>query len=151
MRYTYAALLLDETGAEIDERTLTDVLEAAGAEPNVSRVKAIVAALKGVDVGDVAPAGADDALVDAAADEVDPPVDDAETTGPAATGNDQADPAAVSDGVTFPHVVADERSESAARRGAKLTDGADDPNDEGRLPGEGTEPRTDGDELAGGQ
>lgn len=132
MKYTYAALLLDETGAEIDEPTLTDVLEAAGAEPNVSCVKAIVAALEGVDVGDVAPAGEDDALVDAAADEVDPPVDDAETAGPDATANDQADSAAVSDGVTFPRV-------------------ADDPNDAGRLPGEDTEPRTDGDELAGGQ
>lgn len=49
MKYTYATLLLDETDAEINERNLTAVLEAAGADVTTSRVKAMVAALEGVD------------------------------------------------------------------------------------------------------
>lgn len=82
MKYTYATLLLHEIGTEIDERTLIDVLEAAGDEPSVSRVKAIVAALEGVDVGDhvaaAAPAGDPNTPADAddATAEDDPEADD---------------------------------------------------------------------------
>lgn len=50
MKYTHATLLLNETGAEINETNLTAVLESAGAEFSVSRVKALVAALENVDV-----------------------------------------------------------------------------------------------------
>jgi large subunit ribosomal protein L12 len=50
MEYVYAALILNETGAEINEENLTDVLESAGADVEESRVKALVAALEDVDI-----------------------------------------------------------------------------------------------------
>jgi len=50
MEYVYAALILNETGAEISESNLTDVLEAAGVDVEESRVKALVAALEDVDI-----------------------------------------------------------------------------------------------------
>lgn len=53
MEYVYATLTLNETGMEINERNLTSVLEAAGAEVVESRVKAIVAALEDVDLDDI--------------------------------------------------------------------------------------------------
>ena len=50
MEYVYAAIILHETGEEINEDNLTDVLEAAGADVEDSRVKALVAALEDVDI-----------------------------------------------------------------------------------------------------
>ncbi len=50
MEYIYAALILNETGAEINEGNLTDVLESAGVDVEESRVKALVAALEDVDI-----------------------------------------------------------------------------------------------------
>ena len=50
MEYVYAALILNESGAEINEQHLTDVLEAAGVDVEESRVKALVAALEDVDI-----------------------------------------------------------------------------------------------------
>jgi large subunit ribosomal protein L12 len=50
MEYVYAALILNETGEEINEDNLTEVLEAAGADVEDSRVKALVAALEDVDI-----------------------------------------------------------------------------------------------------
>ena len=50
MEYVYAALILHETDEEINEDNLTGVLEAAGADVEESRVKALVAALEDVDV-----------------------------------------------------------------------------------------------------
>ena len=50
MEYVYAALILNETGEEINEDNITDVLDAAGAEVEESRVKALVAALEDVDI-----------------------------------------------------------------------------------------------------
>ncbi|PSQ00176.1 50S ribosomal protein P1 [Halobacteriales archaeon QS_4_70_19] len=50
MEYVYAALILNETDEEINEDNLTDVLEAAGADVEESRVKALVAALEDVDI-----------------------------------------------------------------------------------------------------
>ncbi len=50
MEYVYAALILNESGAEINEGNLTDVLEAAGVDVEESRVKALVAALEDVDI-----------------------------------------------------------------------------------------------------
>lgn len=50
MEYTYAVLLLNETGAEINEQNLTTTLESTGFEPSESRVKAIIAALEDVDI-----------------------------------------------------------------------------------------------------
>src|SRR6056297_1466210 len=50
MEYVYAALILNESGDEINEDNLTDVLEAAGVSVEESRVKALVAALEDVDI-----------------------------------------------------------------------------------------------------
>ncbi|WP_123533215.1 50S ribosomal protein P1 [Halosimplex salinum] len=52
MEYVYAALILNETDAEINEENLTDVLEAAGVDVEESRVKALVAALEDVDINE---------------------------------------------------------------------------------------------------
>jgi len=54
MEYVYAALILNESGAEINETHLTDVLEAAGVDVEQSRVKALVAALEDVDIDEAA-------------------------------------------------------------------------------------------------
>ncbi|MEF8829274.1 MAG: 50S ribosomal protein P1 [Haloarcula sp.] len=50
MEYVYAALILNESGEEINEDNLTDVLDAAGVDVEESRVKALVAALEDVDI-----------------------------------------------------------------------------------------------------
>jgi len=52
MEYVYAALILNETGEEINEDNLTAVLEAASVDVEESRVKALVAALEDVDIDD---------------------------------------------------------------------------------------------------
>jgi len=52
MEYVYAALILHETGEEINEDNLTGVLESAGVDVEESRVKALVAALEDVDIED---------------------------------------------------------------------------------------------------
>jgi large subunit ribosomal protein L12 len=50
MEYIYAALLLHNAGKAITEDAITAVLQAAGIEVNEARVKALVAALEGVDI-----------------------------------------------------------------------------------------------------
>jgi large subunit ribosomal protein L12 len=50
MEYVYSALILNETGEEINEENITGVLEAAGADVDESRVKALIAALEDVDI-----------------------------------------------------------------------------------------------------
>ena len=50
MEYVYAALILNESGEEINEDNLTGVLEAAGVDVEESRVKALVAALEDVEI-----------------------------------------------------------------------------------------------------
>ncbi|AQL43792.1 50S ribosomal protein P1 [Halorientalis sp. IM1011] len=50
MEYVYAALILNETGEEINEDNITGVLEAAGVDVEESRVKALVAALEDIDI-----------------------------------------------------------------------------------------------------
>ncbi|MFC4449642.1 50S ribosomal protein P1 [Halorussus aquaticus] len=52
MEYVYAALILNESGKEINEDNLTNVLDAAGVDVEESRVKALVAALEDVDIDD---------------------------------------------------------------------------------------------------
>ena len=52
MEYVYAALILNESGEEINEDNLTGVLEAAGVDVEESRVKALVAALEDVDINE---------------------------------------------------------------------------------------------------
>ncbi|MDK2869674.1 MAG: large subunit ribosomal protein [Pyrococcus sp.] len=53
MEYVYAALLLHSVGKEINEENLKAVLQAAGVEPDEARIKALVAALEGVNIDEV--------------------------------------------------------------------------------------------------
>jgi len=50
MEYVYAALLLHKIGREINEEGIKKVVQAAGADVDESRVKTLVASLKGVDI-----------------------------------------------------------------------------------------------------
>jgi large subunit ribosomal protein L12 len=84
MEYVYAALILNETGEEINEDNVTGVLEAAGVDVEESRVKALVAALEDVDIEEAietaaaAPAAGASAGGAADADEADEADDDEE-------------------------------------------------------------------------
>jgi large subunit ribosomal protein L12 len=50
MEYTYAALLLHKLGKEINEENVRKVVVAAGAEVDESKIKSLIASLKGVDI-----------------------------------------------------------------------------------------------------
>jgi large subunit ribosomal protein L12 len=50
MEYVYAALLLHKAGKPVDENGITSVLKSAGVAVNEARVKALVAALEGVNI-----------------------------------------------------------------------------------------------------
>ncbi|MBS3072260.1 50S ribosomal protein P1 [Candidatus Pacearchaeota archaeon] len=50
MEYIYAALLLFRAGKAIDESSVKKVLEAAGIKAEEGRIKALVAALDGVNI-----------------------------------------------------------------------------------------------------
>ncbi len=52
MEYVYAAMLLHKASKTIDEASLKKVLEAAGVTADEGRVKALVAALDGVNIDD---------------------------------------------------------------------------------------------------
>ena len=86
MEYVYAAMLLHSADKEIDEKGVSAVLTAAGVDADSARVKAMVASLGSVDIGEAmatavaapvasaAPAAAsggasDDAPAEAAAEE----------------------------------------------------------------------------------
>ncbi|TKX43537.1 50S ribosomal protein P1 [Halorubrum sp. ARQ200] len=103
MEYVYAALILNETGEEINEDNVTGVLEAAGVDVEESRVKALVAALEDVDI--------EEAIETAAA---------APAAGASAGGAADADAAA----------EADDDDEDEADE-ADAADEADDDEDEG--------------------
>ncbi len=59
MEYVYAALLLHKAGQKLTAKAMEATLTAAGVETDKARVKALLAALKGVDI--------DEALTSAAA------------------------------------------------------------------------------------
>jgi large subunit ribosomal protein L12 len=59
MEYVYAALLLHKTGQKLTAKAMEEVLTAAGATPDKGRIKALLAALEGVNI--------DEALKSAAA------------------------------------------------------------------------------------
>ena len=59
MEYVYAALLLHKSGGKMTAKAMEEVLTAAGATPDKGRVKALLAALKDVNI--------DEALTSAAA------------------------------------------------------------------------------------
>lgn len=50
MEYVYAALLLHKLGKEITEENIKKTIEAAGGKVDESRLKTVVASLKGVDI-----------------------------------------------------------------------------------------------------
>ena len=50
MEYIYAALLLHKLGKEVNEDNLKKVVAATGTEVDDSKVKSLVASLKGVDI-----------------------------------------------------------------------------------------------------
>lgn len=50
MEYVYAAMLLHKAGQKVDESSLKKVLEAASVKVDTSRVRALVAALEGVNI-----------------------------------------------------------------------------------------------------
>ena len=52
MEYIYAALILHSAGKEINEDAVTKVMTAAGIAVDDSRVKALIAALDGVDIAE---------------------------------------------------------------------------------------------------
>lgn len=53
MKYVYAALLLHAMGKEVNEENLAKVIQAAGEEPDMVRVKALAAALSEIDVEEI--------------------------------------------------------------------------------------------------
>ncbi|USN45492.1 MAG: 50S ribosomal protein P1 [Candidatus Woesearchaeota archaeon] len=50
MEYIYAAMLLHKAGKSIDEAGMKSVLTAAGIKADEGRIKAVIAALEGVDI-----------------------------------------------------------------------------------------------------
>jgi len=50
MEYTYAALLLHKLGQEVSEDNLKKVISATGVDVDESKVKVLVASLKGVNI-----------------------------------------------------------------------------------------------------
>jgi large subunit ribosomal protein L12 len=50
MEYIYAALLLHNAGKDVTEDAITTILQSAGIDVNVARVKALVASLEGIDI-----------------------------------------------------------------------------------------------------
>lgn len=53
MEYVYAALLLHSSGKNVSDEGIAKILEAAGITPDEVRIKALVAALEGVNISDV--------------------------------------------------------------------------------------------------
>ena len=52
MEYVYAAMMLHSAEKEIDEKSVGAVLKAAGVDADEARVKALVASLSSVDIGE---------------------------------------------------------------------------------------------------
>ncbi len=50
MEYVYSALLLHKAGKELNAKNMEAVLTAAGVTPDKGRIKALLAALEGVDI-----------------------------------------------------------------------------------------------------
>jgi large subunit ribosomal protein L12 len=50
MEYVYAALLLHKLGKEINEHNVKSIITASGAHVDESKIKSLIASLKGVDI-----------------------------------------------------------------------------------------------------
>ncbi|HEY3273096.1 MAG TPA: 50S ribosomal protein P1 [Methanocella sp.] len=83
MEYVYAALLLHKAGKPVDENGVTSVLKSAGVAVNEARVKALVAALEGVNI--------DEAIAKAAIAAAPAPVAVAAAGAPAAAADEGKD------------------------------------------------------------
>jgi len=107
MEYVYAALTLNESGAEINEENITAVLEAAGVDVEESRVKALVAALEDVDIDEAvetaaaapAPAAGGDAGAVEADDEEEEAEEEADEADEAEEAGDDEDEEASGEGL----------------------------------------------------
>ena len=53
MEYIYGAMLLHKAGKKVNEESLKKILEAAGVKVDEARVKALVAALEGINIDEV--------------------------------------------------------------------------------------------------
>ncbi len=53
MEYIYAALLLDAAGKEISDKSLVEVVKAAGLAPDEALAKSVATSLKDVNIKDV--------------------------------------------------------------------------------------------------
>ena len=53
MEYIYAALLLDAAGKEISDKSLVEVVKAAGLTPDEALAKSVATSLKDVNIKDV--------------------------------------------------------------------------------------------------
>jgi len=52
MQYVYAAMLLHSTGKTVDEAGIEGILKSAGVEYDQTRVKALVASIKNINIDD---------------------------------------------------------------------------------------------------
>ncbi|OYT59345.1 50S ribosomal protein P1 [Euryarchaeota archaeon ex4484_178] len=50
MEYVYSALILHSLGKEINEEAIANIIRAAGAEPDMARIKALVSALSDINI-----------------------------------------------------------------------------------------------------
>jgi len=75
MQYVYAAMLIHSTGKEVDEAGIQGILKSAGVEFDETRVKALVASIKNINIEEaiekaaVSQVAAAPAATDAAAEE----------------------------------------------------------------------------------
>ena len=53
VEYIYAALMLNSASKEVNEENVKKVIDATGTKSDVAKVKALVAALDGVNIGEV--------------------------------------------------------------------------------------------------
>ena len=79
MEYVYAAMLLHKSGKTVDEAGIEGILKAAGVEFDSTRVKALVASIKNIDIEEAiakAAVAAPSAAAPAAATEEEEPEED---------------------------------------------------------------------------
>lgn len=128
MEYMHATLMLHESGREINEDNITAILEANGTHVIESRVKAIVAALEGVDIGAIEPEPDPAIAASVRGDDVTPEAVlesgiEAESGGTGARGPDV-------DGGNTAGVEAEQASDSGGREGS-ASDGNEEVPDDG--------------------
>jgi large subunit ribosomal protein L12 len=91
MEYVYAAMLLHSAENEINEKNVGAVLKAAGVSGDNARVKALVASLGDVDIGEAMSAAIATPVAAAAPSGAAPAADDAAPAEEAAAEEDEDD------------------------------------------------------------